>query len=344
MRGWAIIVLAVLAGMVWSAEADEAVLQGDKWVEAPAPAEGTAQGELALIRGHLRDGKNRRALKQAKRVIKSYPGDDAAVEEAMNLAGQAQLARRRPWSAYGWYEDQISRFPMGSLLDRALVRQSAIANAFLAGEKRRIWGIFPLGAEGEGLTIHERIAERAPGTKLAAEGMMKVGDHLYRKKRWMEAADTYDRYQQLFDGRYQCRQAEFKAARAVFSGFRGVAYDDTPLVEAQQRFKAFAARYPRTAGAEVASATAEEIEQVKARKDYETGRFYARVRRPEPAAFYYRQVVHLYGQTVWADKSRQALAKMGQSVAAGPARAPAEVEQPAQSPPAAEAPNKGNAE
>ncbi|NQU75208.1 MAG: outer membrane protein assembly factor BamD [Planctomycetes bacterium] len=220
------------------------------------------------------------------------------------------MARNKYWKAFGLYEKQIARFPMGKLLDRALAREAEIADAFLAGKKRWVLGIFRVSAEDDGMTIHERIAERVPGTKLASESIMNVADYLYGRRRWAEATQAYDRYREMFAGRYLTEQAELQATRAVYASFAGVAYDDTPLVEAEQRYKAFLTRYPHSDGAKEAAAALVEIEQAKARKDYETGRFYARTGRKIPAAFYYRQVVQLYPGTIWAEKSAAALSSL----------------------------------
>ena len=50
-----------------------------------------------------------------------------------------------------------------------------------------------------------------------------------------------------------------------------------------------------------------EIEQTRARKDFQTAQFYARIGRRESAAFYHRQVVALYPGTPWAVKSTEAM-------------------------------------
>jgi outer membrane protein assembly factor BamD len=320
----ALMALAIPAGL---ARAEEAILKDGKWVTAPAPAQGTAAGEVALARKMLRQNNNRGALSQAKDVIKEYPQDAEAREEAMSLAGEAELARRRYWQSFEWFEKQIAAYPLGALLERALVREASIADAFLAGKKRLLWGFIPINAQDDGITIHERVADRAPGTRLAEECLMKVGDFLSAKRRWEEAAQAYDRYCELFRGRYRSREAEFKAACATYNQFNGVAHDDTPLVEGEQRFKNFVSHYPNAAEAPQALGAVTEIEQAKARKDYETARFYIRVSRRPAAVFYYRQAVQLYPGTPAAEKSAKALAEMGESAQAeaSPAASPAPV-------------------
>jgi len=295
----------------------EAVYRDGKWVDVPEPTPGTPEGDAALIAREVKAGNNSEALDRAEAFIEAHP-NHARTEDAMALAGQAELNRGRYWQAHNWYDRQLSNFPTGRLFERGLYREAEIADAFLAGKKRVVWRIFRLGATDEGLEIHRRVAERLPGSRLAEQSIMKIADYHARKGHWPEAAAAYQDYVELFGRRYRSEQAEHLAAHAVYSSFAGVDYDDTPLLEAEQRYTSLAARYPQGEAAKVVPSVLGEIERAKAEKDYRTACFYARTGRPKPAAFYHREVIELYGSTEWARRSAEALAKMGQPVA--PAR------------------------
>jgi len=306
-------VLAVCAAAVGA----EAVYKDGKWVDAPAAAEGTPAGEVALIAKRLAEGDNGEALDKAEAFLEDHPNDERT-EEVLSLAGQAELNRGRYWQAYQWYERQLSEYPTGRLFERALHREAEIADAFLAGKKRIFWRIFRLSATEEGLKMHERVAEQMPGSRLAEESMMKIADYHARKGHWTEAADAYQHYVELFGRRYRSEQAEHLAAGAIYSSFQGVAFDDTPLLEAEQRYTALGARYPHGEAAKTVPAVLSEIELAKAEKDYRTARFYTRTGRPASAAFYYREVIELYGSTEWARRSAEALKAMGPPASPAP--------------------------
>ena len=291
------------------APADQVQFSAGQWTALAAPTPGTPQGELAMIRQALEAGRARRALKLADRFVERHP-EDAGVEEAMYLAGAAQMERGRYWQAYERFEKQISRFPAGEFLRRATAREAEIARAFLAGKRRLVWGLLPLPAAEEGISILERVVGRVSGTDLAAQSLLAVAEYYYGHQRWQEAALTYDRYVEMFAGQYETSGPEYLAALALYRSFRGVSFEDTPLLEARQRFGAFAAKHPRHPQAGAAVAAINQIEDLLAEKDYRAGRFYERVGRPEPAGFYYRLVGRLHSDSPWAAPAEEALAEL----------------------------------
>lgn len=337
MKQYLVLLIALLAVFPGGlAVAAELVLQDGQWVQVAEPVPGTAEGDIAMVRQAVEKGNYQSAIRQADTFIKAYPGDPQ-VEQAYYLSGEAELARGRYWQAFKRYEKQLDNFPNGTLFERTLTREVVIADAFLAGKKKVVWGIFVLPAQADGLKILERVAERFPGSSLAEQSLMKIGDYYYSRQMWVEAAEAYKHYQDVFGNRARGSQAELKAANATLNSYKGPQFDDTPLVEAEQRYKAFAARYPAEAGREHIETVLGGIESDKAQKDYDTARFYARVARPGPAAFYYRQVIALYPTTDYAQQSRQALLKMNLPPTAEPA-APAGAVNPTPTQPAPVAP------
>jgi outer membrane protein assembly factor BamD (BamD/ComL family) len=158
--------------------------------------------------------------------------------------------------------------------------------------------------------IHERVVERVPGTALAEQSLMKVADWHFDEQQWDEASEAYDRYVELFGRRYRSERAELRAAQSIYSSYEGSAFDDTPLVESEQRFQTYLANYPSQATRQEIPAVLNEIELRKARKDFQTAAFYERIERPRPAAFYYRQVMGLYPGTTFADQAEAALLRL----------------------------------
>ncbi|MFW6145950.1 MAG: tetratricopeptide repeat protein [Planctomycetota bacterium] len=292
------------------AAAEELAFEDGRWVETTAPGEGTTAAALAEIRLLLRTDELREAFRAARAFVREHP-DDPLVAEALFLAGEAQLHRERWWSAYEWFERLIARDPIGPLYERALRREAVIGEAFLAGAKRPLWGVIPLPATDEGIEILQRVADRLPGSALAARSLMRIGDFQFARKRWVEATATYQAYIERFRGRYRSGAALLKAARATYAQFGDVHHDDTPLIEAAQLYRQYLAQYDDTAGADEAAAALRTIRNLQAEKDYRTGRFYERIGRPDSARVYYRDVIGRYPDTPWATQSGEALEALG---------------------------------
>ncbi len=319
MRRAIVILAAVLAGWpLMAAGQQELRLADGQWQAAPAPAKGTPEGELALMRHHIEQDKASKALGLAEAFAKRWPQSERQ-DEALFWAGQAEMAKGDYWAAFNWFERLIDRYPTSDFYERALHREAAIADAFLAGKKRQWLGVFRIGAEPEGLEIHERIAERAPATRLAAESLMKIANYHFQHEQWAEAADYYAQYGQLFRGRYDSAEAQFRHALAVYRSSHGPKFDDTPFLEAEQLFRLYEAHYPRQAADKGVGQYLASIQAARAQKDYNTARFYARTGHRQAAALYFREVIRLYPDSPQAAASRLSLLELE---LAAPAEAP----------------------
>lgn len=280
-----------------------------KWVRTPA-SKGDPAGDLAAIRQLIDDGHNSKAVKAAKAFLKRYP-QDAACEEVMMLAGEGELARSRYFQAFEWFEKQLARYPSGKHLERALDREFKVAEAFLSGKKRIRWGFIRVPAKDDGLVILSRIVEHAPKSAIAAKAMMRAGDYHYGARQYVKAVAAYDEYLAMFKKSPNAAHAMLQAARATQAQFRGIAYDETPLIEAEQRFKVYSERFPEAAKRENISKILGQIADTLAEKLYACGEYYVRVRKPSAAAFYYKQVVDRYEFTLWARRAKESLAALG---------------------------------
>jgi len=310
----------MLAACAAAAPRGDYVWKDGKWVPAAKPAEGTGAGELVILRGYVEQKERKKAVSAAKRFRKKYPGDPGR-EEATFLAGQAELDAKRYYQAYEWFEKQIDEHPNGRLLERALTREMAAAEAFLRGEKRIVGKIFRLPARDEGLEILRRIAEHAPGSIIAEKALLRIGEYHAGRGEHAEAAEAYDNYLQLFGKSRRAPEAMLKAARAMLASYKGVPYDETPLIEAEQRFKVIRSQYPATAKKARVETSLERITEIRAQRAWRTARFYARTGRPKAARFYYQQVIDRFPGSRWAAEARRALG--GAAAAPKPKPAPA---------------------
>ncbi|MGA2265341.1 MAG: outer membrane protein assembly factor BamD [Phycisphaerae bacterium] len=303
------VVLGAMLGLVLFAAplaAQEAEFKDGQWVNLPAPAQGTPEGELSLVRHYMDRGQYGSAVSAADRYLKLY-NDPNSREEVMLLAGESEVKRGRLFQGYERFEKQLAEYSGGRFADRATEHEFDVADDFLAGRKRVVWGFIYLPARDEGLDILSRIAERSPGTPVAERAMLRIAADRYARGEWTESADAYDHYVNLFAKGNKTDEAMLKGAEATYRSFTGVAYDETPLIEAEQRYRDFAQRFPISAKQADVDATLEQIRATRAHKLLEEGRFYARTDKPQAAAYTYKLVIDMYPQTDAAEQARAAL-------------------------------------
>ncbi|MDY7009554.1 MAG: outer membrane protein assembly factor BamD [Planctomycetota bacterium] len=304
--------LGVLVSPVWGADKTDLIWKDGKWVRRAAPAEGTPAGEAALIRRKIDQKKYASAVKSVKKFLKRYPASPLA-EEVLSLAGEAELGRKRYWQAYEWYERQLAESPGGEYFERALDKEMEIAEAFLAGRKRIALGVFRLPAKQEGIDILQGIAETAPSSPQAESALLRIGEYYFDKGKWRLSADAYENFLTLMPKSPRAPQAELALAEALLRSYRGPSWDETPLIEAQQRYKAFAASYPAMALKAQVGNVLKEIRSCRAEKQYENGRFYLRTKKPEAAAHHFRLIIEKYSDTEWAEQARVELTKLSRT-------------------------------
>ena len=284
-----------------------------QWVRGAAPVEGTPAGELALVRLHVAEGRNRSAVRAAKRFLDKYPADPLG-EHVMERAVQAYLERGRYWRAYEWCEKLLDAHPASEYFGQILRTEYRIADAFLQGRWRAVWGFLYLPAHDEGMDIFAGIAEHAPNSLLAEDALLQIADAHLEDTNYAEAYEAYDEYLELFPRSSRARYAMYQAAQAVYVTFRGIPYDVTPLVEADMRFRTFSRLYRHEAQATGVPKLLDHIAALRAEKDYAIAQFYERVARPSAARFYYNEVILRYGWTDWADKAKTELKRLGAPV------------------------------
>jgi outer membrane protein assembly factor BamD (BamD/ComL family) len=331
-KGLAILLPLLAVWTVWAAPPGEFVWQDGQWVQQPPPNPDTPEGQLAMIRRDIDLGRFSQAVDAAKEFLKTHPGDSLR-EQAYDLAGHAEMRRGLYWQAYEFYDKLLKEFPSGSMVNRAVDREAEIAKAFLAGKKRLVLGFLWLDATSEGIDILQKIPQFVPGTVRAENALLTVADWYYEKDKAREAADAYDAYLRLFPYAPRAAFAEFRAAESMRKAYRGPAFEDTTLIEALQRFKAFAEHRPAAAAETRVDQIIKSIRADLAAKQLWIAQFYVRTDHEDSAAYYYRFIITEYGDTSCAQQARADLAELKKANVPRPRRPRGSTTQPAEGEP-----------
>ncbi|HDZ19665.1 MAG TPA: outer membrane protein assembly factor BamD [Phycisphaerae bacterium] len=308
--------LVVLAGLALACDREPGAgkpsleIRGGKWLMLDPSAPETPAGSLARIRDASQGTRYGRVVRWSKRHVKRF-GSDPTTEEALLLAGQAELARGRYYQAFERFDDQLSRYPAGEFSAQALLGEVTAGEALISGKKRVVFGIFRIGATDEGVMILEKVAGHAPGTQLAEDVLLRIGDWYYAHAQWAKAIESYDQFMKLFPRSRRTPDAMLNAARASVASFHGIDYDETPLLEAQQRYEQFVEQFPVQAEAEGVVEALADIRDQRAGKLYECARFYERTNRLQTAIYYYRKLTEQFPDTSYALLGEDALMQMG---------------------------------
>jgi len=280
-----------------------------KWLPVASPAAGTEAGELELALTELAQNKPKKARARLKKWLKRYPGSPRRPEALMALA-DAELALGNRMKAYRTYEKILDEYPGRESDERILRREFAIAVAFLAGVKQKFLGMRLFSAYDEALDMLDRITMRAPSATLAEEAIKAKAEYFYRTGQFELAEAEFGRLAQDFPrGRYY-RYALLIAARAALARFPGLAFDDSALLEARERFITLKDQFPDLAAQEDVDAVIRRIEETMARKQLMVAQWYRKQGRQRSAAFYCEDILERWPQTAAAAEARDLLARL----------------------------------
>jgi len=281
------------------------------WAELPPPPPGTPEGDLHLIRVAINEGRYRSGRSAIKEFVKTYGESDATYPQVL-LAQADLLIRDREYDkAHKVLETFLSRFGGMAATEEALRLKFVIADVFLSGVKRKVWGVRWLPSEDLALRILDEISTDYPESPLAELAVKTKADYLFNTGDHGLAELEYARLLKDYaQSRYQ-RFAMLQTAESALAGFRGIDFDDAGLIEASERYSDYLARWPADADRERIGLIQETIREQRAEKELTIGHYYERTDHLSSAIFYFRSVVENWPDTIAATKARDRLELLG---------------------------------
>jgi outer membrane protein assembly factor BamD (BamD/ComL family) len=293
-----------------SSEAEKPAAGGVDWKAAWLKMKrGPVDDKILLDMGmsHLKAKDYKNAASMLDDLIQHFPTSQYR-EEAMWLRGVALWAMEEHYLVYEQYEEFIITYAGSPHYLDALMKEMEVAEKFLTGTHRKIWGVALLvSAESEGLEILRKVYEHQPTGDLAPKIVARIADYHWGQRAWNDAEDYYDKYCREFPNGPDVRRAELLRAKCAIERCRGSRYDTTCLQLAYDRLKQFQQKYPQEAEQENVAHLLEQVRDTQAMGLYEAAAHYMRTNRPEAAAHYVETLEARFPDTPWAEQARRLL-------------------------------------
>lgn len=277
------------------------------FVEVPPPPAGTAEGDLHALRLLLDEEQYRAAFRATSAFTKQYGEAHALYPNILIAQAEAQIGRRDYYKAYETLQEFLNRFGGFELVDEALRLQFVIAETYLNGTKRKVWGMRIFSGEDVALRILDDIAAGHPDSAFAPLALKTKADYLFRTGDFSLAELDYARLLRNYPNSRYHQLALQRTAEAALSSFGGIAYDDSALVEAEERYHDYRLRYPGAAQAGDVDVILTGIAEQRAAKELATGQYYERTEHLGSAIFYYRSVLAQWPDTLAAREAQSRL-------------------------------------
>jgi len=192
----------------------------------------------------------------------------------------------------------IGLFVLGCTNTRQIRQGDSLEVAF---EKAKAF--YDRGRYTDATRAFETVLSIGRGTEIAQESQYLLAMSYFNNRDYLVAASEFQRYATNFPRSERRIDAEFQEAISYYKLSPRYKLDQTDTFRAIELMQLFIGRYPGTTQAEEAAGLIDEMRDKLARKEYESGQMYLRIRQYEAAAIYFGMVLDMYPETTWAEAS-----------------------------------------
>ena len=279
------------AAETWRLDKDQglkSVSQQDKYLQAVAEIK------------KLVDTGQKDAVRDAWNKLKQdYPEITGPDLDAF-IKGEMLLTEGKLDKAGKAYDKFLTEFPESKLYDVALQRLAMIAEAFLAGQKRTVLGVFRLKGYAEGEKIMDKIGDRAGDAPIGLDSAITVAESLENRRKFDEAYDKWSEVSARQPAGKIGQDALLAMARCKHAAYKGPDYDVSNLISAQSYYENYHAKHPTDGTQQQIPKKLENIEQQQAHKQFAIGQYYQKAGNTQAATLYYQMVIENWPESIAA--------------------------------------------
>jgi len=237
-----------------------------------------------------------------KGVIKDNPGTELAEESQLNIAKAYYLVGDYN-NSFLAYERLIEKNPATRRLQEILDKEFKV-------------GVTQMERDENGaIKVFERIIERNPLGFIAADSQVKIAECYYQLRQFDEAEDSFLSVMENYPNSEWVPYAQFRIPYCKLSNIRVQERNYDLLTKSRSGFEVYLANNPQGALVDETNKILKEIDIKIAEREYETGVFYLRRKRPDAGLIYFESVVENYPDTEWAAMAEEKI-KMLKNVGA----------------------------
>jgi outer membrane protein assembly factor BamD len=249
------------------------------------------QADFQAARDLESSGAQGDALSAYKRFIKKNPASPLAMQAQFRIA-EILESEGESSKAFSAYQTLLTQYPDTPDFEKAVNRQVAIANDYLAGRKVKLLGFAILPGTERAEEMFASIIQNAPYSRNAPIAQFNLGLTYERQGRIPEAAKSYqavlDRYPASAiadDALYQIGYIYMRLGEA------GKSQDLSALVTAKNTFEDFLLQYPDSEKAPQARDNLQSLGSKESSDLLAIAQFYDRSKNHRAAAIYYNDVI-----------------------------------------------------
>ena len=303
-------------------EASTAVYGDKGWDKTKSAPDPVSQAEFEAAKKLFDAGEYPKAeplfAALAKREVKK--GSPWGAKAQFYLA-ETQFRRERYTAANDNFQYLLKKYPGESdYKDRVIARETQIADIWLASDdpkgkplpfRARLDGRAPMiDPQGYAIKTLEHVRLHDSNGPLADHATLRTADHFHAAGDYEQAAIYYDQLLTDYAKSPLRERAQLSAIDAKIKGYIGPEYDGTGLESARETIQRTMAEFPEHgAGNEQLYHTLDLINDQTAEREYTSGLYYIRARKPASAEYQFGLVIAKWPKSKWAEYAKVEMKK-----------------------------------
>jgi len=230
--------------------------------------------------------------------------------ESRLMQGTCLFERGEPEKSYKVLKNLLKDSPPPKVRQAALDLEVQIAEAYLSGMKKKVFGIRAFDSFGRAMRILTEVLEQEPTGKSAPGVQMRIADAYYSRGNYLEAGLAYNIFLKRFPDNPERGYCQLRLVLCRLKESRGAEYDPVPYEESRDMLKRLIKEEEDATLRKQAEGLLKEVRSALAQKDFSIAEYYLKSGKPQAATGYYKRVVKIYPDTAWGRKAEEQLAKM----------------------------------
>ncbi len=263
----------------WSVEGD-----------AGSKIESSAVEQMQLAERLEAEGDSSGALSAYRGLVKRF-GTSVLAPKAQRKIGVLSERTGQLDKAYEAYDAYLTRYPRGDDFDAVVESMFKIAQAFLEGEKKRVFGVPISASMPRAQQMFEGIVKRAPFSRWAPVAQFNAGQALEKQSKYAEAILAYQQVVTRYPNDAIADDAQYQIGYVRLREYREGTPDRAAAARAREAFEDFVTRYPESEKVAQARENMKSLEGGQTKGTLDIARFYDRTKKYKAAVLYYNDVI-----------------------------------------------------
>lgn len=288
----------VQAQWVWSQE--------NGWSSAEFSSKSSAKNLFEEGENLFKNKQYSEALLVFTTLRENYPPSKYS-EDILYYQGECFFHLNQYSKAHDVFYAYFLDYPNTKRLSHLMEREYKIGASFLEEEETEILGLTLVDAREEGIRILKTLIKIYPHSEFSDEALYKIANYYFTIEDFEEAEKHYKELLEKYLLSKWRPASMLQIAMTYRQRHRGTDYDEQWLKKAAHGFKQFLKTFPEDQQVPQAQEYLKEMNNLLARKLFETAAFYEKTGAKRAAIRYYELSLKRYPESDFAQKATQAI-------------------------------------